>query len=170
MKKKLLTGFLATCMAVSLTACGGNQDTSTTPASTVAQEAETEVAETEAAETEVIVDETTTAEEATDGDITAEDTSSALTGTVWSGNDLSVWKFAEDGATLSLSLIEGEETIEYTGKYALSTAEDGTTVLSISVPDAELEIQAQLTAITADSLTFTDLESGASTSLAPYVE
>lgn len=165
MKKKLLTGFLATCIAVSLTACGGNQDASTTPASTVAQEAETE-----AAETEVVVDETATAEESTEGDIAVENTNSSLVGTVWSGNDLSVWKFGEDGSTLSLSLIEGEETIEHTGKYALSTAEDGSTVLTISVPDAELEIKAQLTAVTADSLEFTDLESGTSTSLNPYTE
>ena len=111
-----------------------------------------------------------TGEELVEGELEVADTSSTLAGTVWIGNDLTVWGFEEDGSTLYLTFVEDEETVELTGEYALATAEDGTTVLAISVPDAELDIQAALTAINADSLEFTDLESGESTSLSPYVE
>ena len=83
---------------------------------------------------------------------------------------MTIWSFEKDDSTLSLTYVEGEESIKAVGKYTLSAGDGGTTILTISVPDLELEFTAQLTTLNETTLSFTDSETGNTTSLDSYTE
>ncbi|MBQ9991315.1 MAG: hypothetical protein IJP31_10325 [Lachnospiraceae bacterium] len=155
MKKKLSLVVLAICMAASVTACSGKEEAASTPV----QEA------TSATESVPAQEATATTESEVSTNI-----GSALAGTNWMGNDMTIWSFEKDDSTLSLTYVEGEESIKAVGKYTLSAGDGGTTILTISVPDLELEFTAQLTTLNETTLSFTDSETGNTTSLDSYTE